>query len=131
MRPRTEVKIEFTEQERTALAGLFEAYLAHLGRKATAADLQSLRRIVEMGTREKPSQELRDFSERLLTLSEEVVPSPLTLSEAAQLYGVEAATLRRACWRQALPGQKRGKTWFVREDDLEVYLNKARLRTRR
>lgn len=133
MQFRTEIEIGLTSQERMALVESFARYLARFDQlKATAADLQVLQRIGEVGLETAAMEEppLQDLLQRLSRLMGLVTPHSLTLSEAAQLCGVNAATLRRACWRQALPGQKRGKTWFVREADLEVYLSRARLRAR-
>jgi len=60
---------------------------------------------------------------RLTDLRQILVPERLTLAEAASAFGVKASTLRRGCWSGSLPGEKRGKIWFVPVADLQQYLS--------
>jgi hypothetical protein len=64
----------------------------------------------------------QEITRKISQASISALPESITLTEAAKLFDVNAATLRRACWQGKLKGNKRGKTWFVKIGDLEDYL---------
>ena len=51
--------------------------------------------------------------------------TPVTVTEAAEWFGVKAATLRAALQRGALDGQKSGKVWLVSREDVRLYLRRT------
>lgn len=54
----------------------------------------------------------------------------MTLAEAAERYGKNAEYLRVAVNRKVLPAEKIGKTWVVKEEDMEAYASKEHRRGR-
>jgi len=74
---------------------------------------------------------LEELLLRTTSFLETVTPDPLTLEEASDIYGVKAATLRRACWSGKLPAKMRGKTWFMNSLDLERYLAASKKKSAR
>lgn len=50
---------------------------------------------------------------------------PVTISEAAEWFGVKPGTLRAALQRHALDGYKSGKTWLVSREDVRQYLRRT------
>ncbi len=127
------VMILLSDQERMLLVNLFPQFLEMIERQgASSPDLQVLLGLLKVS---RESDKTKALIEALLTritgILEAVVPDQLTLEEAEHIYGVRAATLRRACWSKKLPGEKVGGTWLVRSDDLEQYLAGTRIGTRR
>lgn len=123
--PKTRSQLAISEAERTGLVELFDHFLRRLeSRGAGSADLEALLAILETaGGEGVPDADLGGLRARLIDLQSILVPERLTLAEAARVFGVKADTLRRACWSGGLPGEKRGKTWFVRVADLQQYLS--------
>ncbi len=124
--------LHLSDRERTLLVGVFSHFLdviEHQG--AGFIDLQVL---LGMLRPLKESHEMDEVLEALLArmtnLSGTVEPDPMTLEEASDIYGLNSATLRRACGAGKFPAEKRGKTWLVKSSDLEQYLARTR-RTRR
>ncbi len=58
------------------------------------------------------------------------IPPPqgclLTISEAAQRLGLSAAMVRRYCAEGKLQGQKVGRDWTIRQQDVEIFAAKPR-----
>lgn len=116
--------IPLSDQERSLLLGVFPQFLDALeDQGAGSAELQALVGMLRSIQRSDETDEiLEDLLLRVVGLLETVIPDPLTLEEASDIYDVKADTLRRACWQGKLPAKKRGKTWFVGNADLEQYL---------
>jgi hypothetical protein len=118
-------KAEFrlARQERLDLVDLFKEFLDKVERQG--ADYAELQALLTILSSIKPKAGADALPETLTThidyLASTIIPDPLTLSEAASIYGIKASTLRRACWSGRLSGVKRGKTWFVRVSDLEGF----------
>ena len=126
--------ILLSDQERSLLVGVFPQFLDALGHQgAGSAELQILLGILQSRTGPNGTDEtFEELQARVTSLLGTVMPDPLTLEEASDIYGVKAATLRRACWSGKLPAKMRGKTWFVNSSDLERYLaTRKKKRTRR
>lgn len=124
--------ILLSDQERSLLMDVFPQFLRTIEQHGAGfTEMQVLLGLL------KASQEaagtnpvLEVLLARVIGLLEAVVPDQLTLEEAADIYDVNAATLRRACWSGKLQGEKLGGTWLVRSADLEPYLARTKRRTR-
>jgi excisionase family DNA binding protein len=130
------VPMILSEQERLLLAKAFPSFLEAIERQgADFAEVQALLSILQKRPAAKGDEAgavLEALQARITGLLDSVAPDPLTLEEASDLYKVNAATLRRACWAGKLPATMRGKSWFVRQADLERYLaTSQKRRTRR
>lgn len=131
---RKRVVILLSDKEHTLLMSTFLQFLDSIGRRgANFAELQILLGILRLQKdSDKADELLEGLLGRVIGLLETVMPDPLTLEEASDIYGVKAATLRRACWSGKLPAIMRGKTWFVSSSDLEQYFaTSKKKRTRR
>ena len=56
---------------------------------------------------------------------ERVMGKLLTTAEAAEILGINPVAVINAIKRGSLPGVKRGRDWFIDEDDVQA---RARLR---
>jgi excisionase family DNA binding protein len=125
---RRRITLHLSDQERTLVVAVFPQFLDVIkDRGASFLDLQVLHGILRPL---KESYEMDEVLEALSTcvtnLLETVVPDPMTLEEASDIYDLNSATLRRACGAGKLPAEKRGKTWLVKSSDLEQYLARTR-----
>lgn len=126
--------IPLSEQERSLLMGVFPQFLETIGQQGAGfAELQALLGILRpLQAFNGTDEVLEELLLRVTSLLATVMPDPLTLEEASDIYGVKADTLRRACWSGKLPAKMRGKTWFVNSADLEQHLaSSKKKRTRR
>ena len=122
------VTLHLSNRERTLLIGILPKFLDMIeDRGIDFIDLQVLLGIL------RPFKESYEMDEvlvalltRVMNLLEIVVPDPMTLEEASNIYNLNSATLRRACGSGKLSAEKRGKTWLVKNSDLEQYLAKTR-----
>ena len=72
-------------------------------------------------TRERVEHVLGSVAQQASQIGRERALIPLmTLSEAAEVYEIQHATLRRACLEGRLPGQKSGATWLINTSDTAV-----------
>ena len=122
-----------SDQERLLLVGVFPQFLATIEQHGAGfTELQVLLGLLKSSLEaDETNLVLEVLLARVTDLLEAVVPDQLTLEEAADIYNVNAATLRRACWSGKVQGEKLGGTWLVRSTDLEQYLAKTKKRTRR
>ncbi len=114
------MKMAFTSGERISLGTAFERFLdklEHVGGKSV--ELEAL--FVILSCAEEDGL-IRSFQQQVQELLGKVIPHELTLSQAEDLYGIKAATLRRACFDSRLRGRKCGKTWVICTEDLEKFL---------
>ena len=110
-------------QDRDWLEGFLARFLDRIESEgATSAELAALRTIVGSGDKEA-SARLEALSGRMRSALHAAGPGEMALAKVARLRGVKVDTLRRSCWSGKLPGEKRGKTWFVHISDLERYLS--------
>ncbi len=118
-------ELAISAQERGWLEDLFARFLDRVETTgANSAELEALRAILRTGSGDsEASARLETLSKQIASLLDTVAPERMTLAEASRVLGVNAGTLRRACWSGKLPGEKRGKTWFVHISDLERYLS--------
>jgi excisionase family DNA binding protein len=47
------------------------------------------------------------------------------VDELAIFFGCSTEKIKRLCRKRELPAFKFGKSWYVREQDLEIYINRA------
>jgi len=115
--------IGLSEQEHSLLEHAFLPFLEATERQgASFAEMQALLLVLQKLQEFHGEDEvLETLLARVTNLLDSVMPDPLTLEEAATVYHVNAATLRRACWAGKLPAKQRGKSWFVNSSDLEHY----------
>lgn len=126
--------ISLSDQERSLLMGMFPQFVDAIAQRgADSTELQTLVGLLRsLQASDGTDEVLEALLLRATNLLETIVPDPLTLEEASDIYNVKADTLRRACWLRKLPAKRRGKTWFVRSADLEQYLaTHKKSRTRR
>ncbi len=116
--------VTFSVVEKGWLEKSFSSFLLDIeGHGANVSSLDALSTVIEVSNQNKNDPEInRTISERIADAGKNLLPANFTLEEAAALYEVNAATLRRACWSGRLKATKRGKTWFVCIEDLEQYL---------
>lgn len=114
----------FSAVEKRWLEKTFSSFLLSIeDHGANIASLEALSTIIRISGSNQSSPDMkRKISGRITDAGKNLLPEDFTLEEAAALYEVNAATLRRACWSGKLYATKRGKTWFVNIDDLEQYL---------
>lgn len=119
-------KLTISVQERGWLEDLFAQFLDRVETKGVnSAELHALYTILRTRSEEKEAEiRLGALVEQVVSQLRTVVPERLTLAEASRVLGVNADTLRRACWSGKLSGEKRGKTWFVHISDLEQYVSR-------
>ena len=55
----------------------------------------------------------------------------LTLAEAAEMFGLQPAALRRACWQGRIQAVKKANTWFVKSREVEAALAGGMIRKKR
>lgn len=55
----------------------------------------------------------------------------LTLKQVSEDYGINKDTLRSACNKGGLKGEKLGRDWFVTKKQVEKYLGNYRSKPRR
>jgi hypothetical protein len=119
---RKRVMLLLSDQERLLLVDAFPQFLATIEQHGAGfTELQVLLGLLK-SSREanKTTPALEVLLARVTGLLEAVVPDQLTLEEAADIYNVNAATLRRACWSGKLQGEKHGGTWLVRSTTFGV-----------
>ncbi len=116
--------LNFSGEEKKWLENVFSSFLLDIeAHGANVAILEALSTIMRVSYPTQNAQELNQkISRRIVDSGKNLLPENFTLEEAAALYEVKAATLRRACWSGKLKATKRGKTWFVNIGDLEQYL---------
>jgi len=73
---------------------------------------------LDLLTKSEPS---RGLSDERSTLSTRV----FGVDELAIFFGCGTEKIKRMARRRELPAFKFGKSWYVREQDLEVYINRA------
>lgn len=114
------MKIAFTSEERISLSAAFERFLDKMEQVGgKSVELEAL--FVILNFAEEDSL-IRSIQQQVQELLEKMIPHELTLSQAEDLYGIKAATLRRACFDSRLRGRKCGKTWVICAEDLEKFL---------
>src|SRR5690349_17179102 len=94
------IPIQLSEQERYLLICAFPLFLNKIEYQgARFVELQALLKILQVQKESSGTDEILDgLLLRVTDLLEMSIPDPLTLEEASDIYHVNAATLRRACW---------------------------------
>src|SRR6266700_1478174 len=104
------IKPFLSDQERMLLTNAFPQFLEAIERRGAGfTELQALLGILgSLKESDRINEALEELLARMMSLLTRVVPDRLTLEEASEIYGVNAATLRRACWKEKLAGEKHG-----------------------